>query len=223
MTTLDFIRSNKTLQNIWVLILIYIIAFYWKHYPVVTNGLLVIAMFILFGRWKELGLLRMHFTWKTLGLALVLAVGLNLVAKLFLVPLSDYITSTERDLTRFEHLRDNPIAMLKFLPYIWASAAFGEEMIFRGFMLKQFPFIQFNKKLSPYWGLIASSILFGVGHCYQGPAGMVFTGMMGVFLGLVFIRSGFNLLLCMLVHGFFDTISGFMFVLKWDLYFTELW
>jgi hypothetical protein len=56
------------------------------------------------------------------------------------------------------------------------------------------------------------SVLFGLAHAYQGPAGVVGTGFVGLVLALIFLRHRTNLTLVMLTHGFYDTIgSGLLY------------
>lgn len=216
-------QQKQTIRNCILFVGIYLIAFTLNFYPVIVNGLLIAIIFFITGNINEIGLTKESLSWRNVGIALLLAIAVNLAAKIILIPLSDYITNTERDLSRFENLRGNPMALLNFLPYIWLSAAFGEEMIFRGFILTQFPLVKLNVNINPVWGLLFSSLLFGLGHWYQGLSGMLFTGMMGIIIGLIFLKSQRNLVLCMLIHGFFDTLSGLMYVYKWDLLFQDLY
>ena len=51
------------------------------------------------------------------------------------------------------------------------------------------------------------SILFGYGHYYKGPSGVIDSGIAGLILGTVFMLAGRNLWVCILAHGFIDTFG----------------
>jgi membrane protease YdiL (CAAX protease family) len=59
-----------------------------------------------------------------------------------------------------------------------------------------------------YWlAVILVAVLFGYGHYYKGPAGVVDSGFAGLILGAAFMLSGRNLWTCILSHGFIDSYA----------------
>lgn len=64
--------------------------------------------------------------------------------------------------------------------------AISEETIFRGYLLLRFQAIL----RSPAAALVLSSAVFALGHAYQGSAGVVTVGAMGVLLGMVYLWRG---------------------------------
>lgn len=81
------------------------------------------------------------------------------------------------------------------------SAGICEEILYRGFLLHYFHFLPFH--LTWVVALLLSSMIFGVGHLYQGIAGGVQTVVLGFILGTLFLMTG-NLLLPMIVHALLD-------------------
>jgi len=67
-----------------------------------------------------------------------------------------------------------------------AVVAVSEEIIFRGYLLLRLRAITG----SPAAALVLASLLFALGHGYQGSAGVVTVGTMGVLLGLVYLWRG---------------------------------
>ena len=59
-------------------------------------------------------------------------------------------------------------------------------------------------------------------HWYQGKSGALSTGIISIFLGLIFIYNQFNLWLPIIVHGFIDTISIFIISLGYDKKLVKL-
>ena len=68
-----------------------------------------------------------------------------------------------------------------------------------------------------YWiAVVLVSVLFGYGHYYKGPAGVVDSGMAGLVLGAAYVLSGRNLWVCVLAHGFIDTIGLIAVFFGWS-------
>jgi membrane protease YdiL (CAAX protease family) len=59
------------------------------------------------------------------------------------------------------------------------------------------------------------SVLFGYGHYYKGPAGIIDSGVAGLILGCAFVLSRRNLWVCILAHGFIDTFAVVVTILGW--------
>jgi CAAX protease family protein len=86
-----------------------------------------------------------------------------------------------------------------------ATAGFCEEIIFRGYLQKQFTRLLRNR----WSALVVVSILFGLGHGYEGVQRMVLIALLGFAFGLVsLLRS--SLRPAMMAHTMQDTISGLL-------------
>ncbi len=82
-------------------------------------------------------------------------------------------------------------------------AGFGEEVVFRGFLLA----VLTPALGDPWTALLASSLAFGVLHVYQGPFGVLRTAMLGGLLGASVILEG-TLWPAVLVHALVDLVGG---------------
>ena len=90
---------------------------------------------------------------------------------------------------------------------VWTFAAFGEEIAYRGYLLTRAADIG-GRSTNAYWlGIVFVSILFGYGHYYKGPAGIVDSGVAGLILGSAYMLAGRNLWASILAHGFIDTFG----------------
>src|SRR5262249_29541113 len=86
-------------------------------------------------------------------------------------------------------------------------AAFGEEIAYRGYLLAREADLG-KRSTAAYWvGIVLVSVLFGVGHFYKGPAGILDSGIAGLILGAAYLLSGRNLWASVLAHGFIDTFG----------------
>jgi hypothetical protein len=67
-----------------------------------------------------------------------------------------------------------------------------------------------------FWiAAVASAVLFGYGHYYKGPAGMVDSGVAGLILAAAYLLSGRNLWTAVLAHGLIDTFGIVVLYLGW--------
>ncbi len=98
------------------------------------------------------------------------------------------------------------VALLALL-LVWTFAAFGEEIAYRGYLLTRAADIGKRSPMAYWLGIVFVSILFGYGHYYKGPSGMIDSGIAGLILGAAYMLTGRNLWTCVLTHGFIDTFA----------------
>jgi len=93
--------------------------------------------------------------------------------------------------------------------FLWiclsATAGFCEEVLFRGYLQKQFTRLLRNRWIA----LVAVSILFGLGHGYEGAQRMVLIAMLGLSFGVLSMWRK-SLRPAMMAHTLQDTISGLL-------------
>ncbi|MCA9093533.1 MAG: CPBP family intramembrane metalloprotease [Planctomycetaceae bacterium] len=160
--------------------------------------------------WADLGFHRPSSLPRTLLTALASTLGLLVLT----IPLRRYVTTLLNqppNLEAFKALEGNLIALFVGLCIVWTVAAFGEEFLFRGFLLNSFhrlfPAGFPSDKTKWAISLFVTSILVGIGHAYQGLTGMILTAVIGFGFGLVYLANKRNLWSSILTHGFYDTIA----------------
>jgi membrane protease YdiL (CAAX protease family) len=93
--------------------------------------------------------------------------------------------------------------------FLWiclsATAGFCEEVLFRGYLQRQFTRLLRNRWIA----LVAASILFGLGHGYEGSQRMVLIAMLGFSFGVLSLLRK-SLRPAMMAHTLQDTISGLL-------------
>jgi membrane protease YdiL (CAAX protease family) len=90
---------------------------------------------------------------------------------------------------------------------VWAFAALGEEIAYRGYLLTRAADIG-RRSVAAYWiGIVLVSILFGYGHYYKGASGIIDSGVAGLILGTAYMLAGRNLWASIFAHGFIDTFG----------------
>lgn len=159
------------------------------------------------GGWRAVGVRRPGSWIKTLLLALAAAAALQLVSEFVAGPVSAALWHRPPDLSSFRSLAGNlRNAAVGFL-VIWTFAAFGEEMVYRGYLLTRLADLGARASWAYWIALPFASVLFGFGHFYQGPAGVVDATCSGLVLGAAYLLSGRNLWVANLAHGISDTFA----------------
>jgi membrane protease YdiL (CAAX protease family) len=92
----------------------------------------------------------------------------------------------------------------RFFSALSVTAGVCEEIVYRGFL------IAYLAVFFPLWVAVAlSSVIFGLGHAYQGRAGIVKTGLVGLAMAGLFLLTG-ALWAPILVHAVVDLNSGYL-------------
>ncbi len=110
------------------------------------------------------------------------------------------------NLSTFGAVSGELATFLFWLAIAWTTAAVGEELLFRGFVWSRVERLVGGPGAS-LAALILQALLFGLAHCYQGLAGMLATGGVGLVLGLLRLAARSNLLPGMILHALVDTVS----------------
>ncbi len=113
-----------------------------------------------------------------------------------------------QDLSSFDYLTGNLPNLIIQLVNIWITAAFLEEFMFRGYLMKRIVDLQ-GKETKIAWviALIGSAVIFGLVHYQQGAGGMFKVGAIALVFGLSYLAVGRNLWPLILAHGLIDTID----------------
>ena len=110
------------------------------------------------------------------------------------------------NMTGYDYLKDNIAMLLLTLVGVYIVSSFGEEVIYRGFLINRISQIGTDSKKATIIAVILSSIIFGLIHYEWGPMGMVQTGFMGLALGICYIKLKKRLWILILAHAYMDTI-----------------
>ena len=157
--------------------------------------------------WRSVGLRRPTNWLLTIAVALVAGAALQVISEFVTEPLIERLTGESADLSDFRSLVGNVPASLGMLVLVWTLAAFGEEMAYRGYVLERAATLGHRTSTAYVVGMVMVSLLFGLGHVYQGVAGVLGSAFSGLFFGALYLSGGRNLWLAILTHGFSDTIA----------------
>jgi uncharacterized protein len=145
-----------------------------------------------------------------------LVVVWSLLHRGLFMPILNHLTGAKQDLSPFADLQGNLGLLAGFLLLTWTLAAFGEELVYRGYLQTRI-----TDALGPGIGLViavgVSSVLFGLAHTEQGLIGVVVTFLDALFFS--FLRLRYRTLWApVLAHGFSNTLGLITFFLIGPIY-----
>jgi uncharacterized protein len=97
----------------------------------------------------------------------------------------------------FQGWLEVPLALLLVI-----VVAVAEETIFRGYLILRFTFLSGNVPAA----LVVSSIIFSLGHGYEGLAGLTTVGILGLIFAIIYVRTG-SLVAPMVLHFLQDFVG----------------
>lgn len=136
-------------------------------------------------------------------------------------PLLHYLGAPEPNVTLvLDLVNKSPATFAMWVLLVaWGSAGFGEELLFRGFLLDRLMRLPgLRDRIVPI--ILLQALIFGSAHSYQGWSGMVVTGCVGIFLGWLRIRLKGNLWALVIAHGMTDTLMlslGYAQAMGWKI------
>lgn len=166
--------------------------------------------------WETIGLVQPDSWLRVIGLSVLFGLLIALASTVIIEPLSDRWTGVEHDLSALGEIKGNLRNTLTWITAAWVMAATIEEIIFRGYMMREIADLFGISFTAVILNILGTSIVFGLAHWYQGKAGALSTGIVGSLLGVLFVWNDFQLWLLILTHGMIDTIGLLLIYLGWD-------
>lgn len=158
-------------------------------------------------RWKQIGFAR-YRTWATtLMLGITYGVGLELFDLFCKQPFLTRLLRKPPDLSNFSAVRGNLKFALVMIALIWVLAAFGEELVYRGYLMNRVADLGRCTRTAWIVSLLVASSVFGFSHYQQGLTGIIEEGSDGLILGLVYLAYRRSLAIPIVAHGVCDTID----------------
>ena len=202
-----------TIGELVVVGLIFTIDYYHWHHLILISKTLYILLFAwlsvrLRGQtWKSLGW-GLYSSWsRTLGFGLLFGVANELLELFITQPLLVRLFHRWPDLSDLRPLVGNPKLLLIALLFTWSLAAFGEELVYRGYLMNRVADLFGGTRTAWVLSLVLTSVLFGFGHFDQGAIGQIENVIGGSLLAVFYLVCGRNLAVPIVAHGVQDTID----------------
>ena len=160
--------------------------------------------------WRDVGLARPHDWTMTLGWGLLCGFAMESLELFVTQPLLARLLGSQPDFSAFQRLHGSLKFLLVGILFAWTFAAFGEEMVWRGYLMSRVADIG-RRRTTWIASLIAVNLLFALAHASQGTVGVLDEALMGTILGLIYLASRRNLFIPIVAHGVADTLDAFLF------------
>ena len=157
--------------------------------------------------WRDVGLARPGKWRRTIVIGVLCGIGMELLELFVTQPLLVRLFGKMPDLSALDGLRGSWKLLLLGLALTWTLAAFGEEMVYRGYLMNRVAGLFRNPKMAWTVSLIVVSFAFGLGHIDQGITGQVENMIDGALLAAIFLATGCNLWAAIIAHGVTDTLD----------------
>ena len=119
---------------------------------------------------------------------------------------------------RFGDIVGNLPVFLGWIALTWTSAAFGEEVFFRGYLINRMGRILPGNRTGKVLTVLIPALIFGLVHVYyQGIRGLILTGLIGVSLGTLYLAYKRNLWPNIIAHGVMNSLSFTAMYLDLDI------
>jgi membrane protease YdiL (CAAX protease family) len=160
-------------------------------------------------RWSDLGLRRPR-RWSMVALLIACGFLLLIMASMFMMHL--LLPAIGAQLPEARRTPTPPADLWEYLfwaiPVTWGSAAFGEELLFRGFILNRIGLVIGSSRTPAILvAIFLQAAIFGSLHGYQGIGGVLMAGAAGLVIGIIWLAGGRNLWPCFLLHGLVDFLA----------------
>lgn len=158
--------------------------------------------------WREVGLRAPASWWRCAGLVVAGYVAVSaafvLLTRIVFPPLG----LVSHSAALFAGLEGDLPELLYWLVFIaWGSAAFGEELVFRGFVQTRLERLLGSGTGAAWAAVLAQGVIFAALHAYLGAGGAILAGATGLIIGALYLLGGRNLWPCIILHGLIDTIT----------------
>ena len=137
------------------------------------------------------------------GFALAAFIGAIAAVYVATLVLQNILGLPPIDASAFAVLEGNlRIYLWLLIPVSWGSAAIGEEMLVRGYLIHRLEQLGGIKV-----AIVMQAVIFSTAHFYQGVTGVVTIFCLSLVFGAVYLKSGRNLLPLIIAHGCIDTYA----------------
>ena len=166
----------------------------------------------------DIGFVRPKSWVRTIFFGIVLGLVLKFVMKAIVLPLlgADAVNHT------FHYIAGDPKQAAFFAVYVIFGAGFAEEIFFRGYLFERIGKLIGTGFFASIVALLVATALFGGLHYGQGYMGIVNALIVGFIVGAIFLITGRNLWVPIVMHAAFDVSSVIMIYYDAEEAFSHL-
>lgn len=162
--------------------------------------------------WKELGLGKPKSIPKTLGVSILILAAVMLSMIAFEI-IKDHLpfsispdTSSENASPKFGNLKGDWLLFLSIMPLVLIESML-EELLDRGFLMNWIERLFSSTTFATIIAVILQAAIFGFRHSYDFSARSIIAGIIGLIMGIAYVKFGRNLWPLIIAHCLLNTIS----------------
>ncbi len=194
---------------------------YFSQLPFIVNGLmwslstLIIASWRMKVRnitWKDLGLRKpenlMKIVLVTIGILIaipILIIVFQQIQNLLPFNLSPD-TSSQDAVSKFGDLKENWTHFFTIIPFILLQSAL-EELLDRGFLINWFERLFSKTSFATAIAVLLQAMIFGFRHSYDISERSITVAIIGLVMGIAYVKFGRNLWPLIIAHCILNTMS----------------
>lgn len=162
--------------------------------------------------WKDIGLRKPENLFKTLLVTVGILMTIPIVIIIFqqiqdLLPFNfSPDTSSQDAASKFGDLKGNWSHFFAIIPLILLQSTL-EELLDRGFLINWFERLFSKTSFATAIAVLLQAMIFGFRHSYDISERSITVGIIGLVMGIAYVKFGRNLWPLILAHCIFNTIS----------------
>ncbi|AUC16723.1 CAAX protease family protein [Tenacibaculum sp. SZ-18] len=194
---------------------------YFSELPFIANGLMWSFSTLIVASWR---MKVRNVTWRDLGLRKppnLLKMALITIGILIAIPISIIVfqqlqglipinlspdTSSQEAVSKFGNLQENWTLFLTIIPFILLQSSL-EELLDRGFLINWFERVFSKTSFATTTAVLLQAVIFGFRHSYDISERSITVGMIGLIMGIAYVKFGRNLWPLIIAHCILNTLS----------------
>lgn len=162
--------------------------------------------------WKDLGLRKPESLKKTLFVTIGILIAIVLSIMAFEM-IKDYLpfsleqkNYSENSVSKFGNLKGNWLLFFTIMPAILLESML-EELLDRGFLINWFEKLFSKTRIATILAVILQALIFGFRHSYDLSDRSIRVGLIGLIMGIAYVKFGRNLWPLIIAHCILNTMS----------------
>ena len=194
---------------------------YFSQLPFIANGLMWSFSTLIIAWWR---MKVRNITWKDIGLrkpenilkTLLVTIGILIIIPILIIvfqQIQDLLpfilsadTSSQEAVYKFGDLKGNWGHFFMIIPFILIQSAL-EEMLDRGFLINWFERLFSKTSLATTFAVLLQAMIFGFRHSYDISERSITVGIIGLVMGIAYVKFGRNLWPLIIAHCILNTMS----------------
>ncbi len=162
--------------------------------------------------WKDLGLRKPKSISKTIGVSVIIfaAVMLSMIAFEIIKDSLPFAiapdNSSENATSKFGNLKGDWLLFLSIMPAILLESML-EELLDRGFLMNWIERLFSSTTFATIIAVVLQAAIFGFRHSYDFSARSLSAGIIGLIMGIAYVKFGRNLWPLIIAHCILNTMS----------------